>query len=562
MPSYEFELEDFFDLVGKRFTVEELDDRLGMIGAPLEEQETEGYLKVELAPNRPDLLSVEGLARGFKGFMGLETGLPDLLSSVKPSDYRLIVDPSVRNVRPYIVCAVVKNVNFHDESIQAIMQFQEKLHVTHCRGRKKGSIGVYDMTGLEFPLHYKAVDLDGIKFEPLQMPGEMWTPREILEKHPKGIDYAHLVSDKAPILMDDKGTVLSFPPIINSENTKLTIDSTDLVIDVTGLDYNTAAFSLNMLCANLIDRGAEIYPVTVVQVDGKEITTPDLSAKTWKIDPDYITKWTGLDLKQKEVVALLEKMRFGAKIAGKMIEVQVPAYRVDIMHPVDFAEDVAIAYGYDVAEPEIPEISTIAQQKPIELFTKKLAYLFVGLQAFEVISYVLTNREELFTRMELTEDYEPVAEIANPKTTRYKICRTWLTPSLLEILSRNTDFPYPQRIFEVGDVVKIDEEYETGAKNVRKACFAEAGLKTGFNSMKGVLGTISQVLGIEFELAKLEHPSFITGRAGEVMMVTKDAKKVTVGFLGEIHPQVLSNWNLSIPASILELDVEALHDHF
>ncbi|MHA2297469.1 MAG: phenylalanine--tRNA ligase subunit beta [Candidatus Hodarchaeales archaeon] len=562
MPSYEFEMEDFFELIGKRYSVEELDDRLGMIGAPLEKQETEGYLKVELSPNRPDMLSVEGLARTFKGFMGLETGLPDLLPGVKPSDYRLIVDPSVKNVRPHIVCAVIKNINFNDESIQAVMQFQEKIHVTHCRGRKKGSIGVYDMTGLEFPLHYKAVDLDGIEFEPLQMPGENWTPREILEKHPKGIEYAHLVDKKAPILLDNKGTVLSFPPIINSENTKLTMDSTDLVIDVTGLDYDIASSSLNMLCANLIDRGAEIYTVTVVQTDDQEVTTPDLSAKTWKIDHEYINKWIGLELSAEGIADLLEKMRFGAKHVGNEIEVQVPAYRVDIMHPVDFAEDVAIAYGYDELEPEIPQISTLAQQKTIELFSRKLTYLFTGLQAFEVISYVLTNREENFNRMNLPEDYEQVAEISNPKTTRYRICRTWLTPSLMEILSRNTDFPYPQRIFEIGDVITIDEEYETGARNVRKACFAEAGLKAGFNSMKGVLGTIGQSLGMEFELEPLDHPSFIPGRLGKVILVTKDGKKIESGLLGEIHPRVINNWNLSMPVSILELYMEILHDYF
>ncbi|MHA1166979.1 MAG: phenylalanine--tRNA ligase subunit beta [Candidatus Hodarchaeales archaeon] len=563
MPTYEIELEDFFGLIGgHRYTLKELDDRIGMLGIPLEEQEHEGYIKVELEPNRPDLLSVEGLARAFKGFMGIETGLPDFKSSVKHSDYRLIVNPSVDSVRPYIVCAVVKNIRFNDESIQAIMQFQEKLHVTHCRGRKKGSIGVYDMTDLEFPLHYKAVDLDELAFEPLQLPGETMTPGKILEKHPKGIEYAHLVTDKAPILMDNKGTVLSFPPIINSENTKLTIDSTSLVIDVTGTDYNTAISSLNMLCANLIDRGADVYPVTVLQSDGKEVVTPDLDNREWDADPKYLNKRIGLDLKPKEIVHLLEKMRFGARVVGKKIKVTVPPYRIDIMHQVDFAEDMAIAYGYDKLIPEIPQIATLGNEKRIELFCRKIANLLTGLQSLEVISYILTNRDENFVKMCLEEDHEPVAEISNPKTIRYRICRTWLLPSVLEILSRNTSFPYPQRVFEIGDTVIIDEKAETGARTVRKMCFAETGLKTGFNNIKGVLGTIESALGLNFSLEPLDHPSLIAGRAGEIVMEIKDNKSIKVGILGEVHPQVLLNWNMSVPVSILELNMEILMELF
>ncbi len=418
------------------------------------------------------------------------------------------------------------------------------------------------MTDLEFPLHYKAVGLDELSFEPLQLPGKPMTPREILEEHPTGIEYAHLVTEKAPILMDNKGTVLAFPPIINSENTKLTVDSTSLVIDVTGTDYNTAISSLNMLCANLIDRGAVVYPVTVVQTDGKEVVTPDLDNKEWDADPAYLNKRIGLDLKPKEIIHLLEKMRFGARVVGKKIKIIVPPYRIDIMHQVDFAEDMAIAYGYDKLIPEIPRIATLGNEKPIELFSRKIASLLTGLQALEVISYILTNRDENFAKMCLEKDHEPVAEISNPKTIRYRICRTWLLPCVLEILSRNTSYPYPQRVFEIGDTVIIDEKAETGARTARKLCLAETGLKTGFNSIKGVLGTIESALGLEFNLEPLDHPSLIPGRAGEIVMENDNGNSIKIGILGEVHPQVLLNWNMNVPVSMLELNMKTLMELF
>ena len=173
--------------VGK--ITEKLKDRISMLGCPIE-AETPEEIQIDVSPNRPDLLSEQGFARALSSFIGVKTGLREY--DVRESDEFVIIDPSVLDVRPSTVCAIVKNLSFTDEKIKEIIQIQEKLHITYGRNRKKVAIGIYPLEKIKFPITYFAADPDTVTFKPLELTNEM-TGREVLEHHPAGKEYGHLL---------------------------------------------------------------------------------------------------------------------------------------------------------------------------------------------------------------------------------------------------------------------------------------------------------------------------------------------------------------------------------
>ncbi len=558
LPTFEFDRDDFCQLVGKHYGISELQERLPMMAVPVEDiLEGGDVFKVEVFPNRPDMLCVEGLSRAFASFEGLNVGLRPY-ESVK-SALEVIVDSSVKGVRPFISCAVVESISFTDEAIISLFNVQEKLHTTHCRGRRKASIGVYDATGLEFPLQYRAVDLDEVKFIPLEET-KIMTPLEILTKTPKGSAYAHLVEDKAPLLTDKNGRILSFPPIINSDDTKVTKNTKSVIIDVTGMDLDTSSHALNIITCALADRGGIIreviikYPYLVNKK--KTFQNPDLQIKKADLSLDYVNKRTGESFTFAQAKEYLERMGFGctSKKNG-LLSISIPPYRTDIIHRIDFIEDIMIAFGYENIVPEIPNLSTVAQEDPLETITRRLTYLLIGFGAQEVMTYILTSPAVNFLKMNLKENLDSVAMMENPKTNRFTICRSWMAPSIMEALSQNTNESYPQRIFEIGDIIaSLNPDNDTGIDQKRNLCFAEAGIRVGWNDIKGVFeGLTLHLKGISFDIKPSDHTSFIPGRVAKIF-----ADNQEVGVLGEIHPRVLHNWGLSVPVSLLELNIDFL----
>ncbi len=565
MPVFTFKLDDFNKLIGKQYDIKYLEERLPMMGLAWEGVEDDNKIKVEIFPNRPDMLSVEGLARAFAGFDQVKVGLPEYRA--RPTDQLVKVEESVKKVRPYIVVATVSNLEFTETSFESLISFQEALHLTHCRYRKKASIGVYDADTIKFPLTYKAIGLDDLKFTPLLLdePKEM-TPREILQGHPTGKKFAHLVREKAPLLIDSVGQVLSFPPIINSEETKVTIDTKRVVIDVTGESLVTVHQTLNMLVSALADRGGIIEQVTIqypweIEGRGNVIITPDVNPPTYTVDVNYLKKRSGLNLPTSKIKQLLERMRFSVKVnnKSKKLHVTVPAYRTDIFHPIDFVEDLVIAYGFENITPEIPSIATVGRESDIEIFTRLLANYIIGFGAQEVMTYVLTNPDFCFKKMGLEYNETRVAAIQNPTSQRYTICRTWLLPSMLEVLSNNTHHDYPQRIFEIGDCVKVDKNTETKAVNERRLAYVETHSQATFTDGKAVLEALMMHLGHSYRLEELEHPTFIKGRAASIYLINPDNnEKVYIGMMGEIHPEILLSWGLTHPVVALEMLIEPL----
>ena len=550
MPVITFDVNDFCKLVGKDIQVKEIEEKLPMLGVGVENIEKDEF-SVEVNPNRPDMLSVEGLARAFSSFMNVKTGLKTY--KAEKSIYFVKADSTTKPIRPYIVCAVVTGVEMTDEFIKSLMQIQEKLHVTHCRKRKKAAIGVHDLDKVKFPVLYTAKD-PSYKFIPLGEQKEM-TLDNILKHTSKGKDYGWVLKgmDKYPILIDSDNKVMAMPPIINSIHTMVDEKTKNLFIDITGTDDKTINEVLNIVVTSLADRGGKIQLVKVKYPD-REIETPKLGTNMMNLEPNYVNKLLGIKLTNYEMIEYLQKMGFDAVEVGKNIQVVIPCYRTDIMHAMDLVEDIAIAYGYDRFKPEIPNISTIGEENSLEAFSTKLRTLLVGYGLQEVVTFILANKENLYEKMKMEE--KDVIETTNPKTEEYTIVRNWLLPSLMEILWRNRHREYPQNIFEVGNVIELSPSSETGSKTMRRLGIVLCHSKANFSEIKSMVESILSNLGIkDYKIEESTLPCFIPGRAAKIVIDGKN-----LGRFGEINPEVVSNWELEMPAAACEICVDLLFD--
>ena len=543
MPTITLNKTVFEKLLGKKLPLEQLKDRISMLGTGLEKIEG-NEIFVEIFPNRPDLLSEQGLARAVSSFIGVKKGLRKY--EVISTKEKVIIDNSVKLVRPYTACAIVKNLHFDEEKIREIIQIQEKLHVTYCRNRKKAAIGIYPLEKITFPITYKADRPEKIMFKPLEANREM-SGREILNAHKTGKEYAHLLEgkDKFPFFIDAKQKILSMPPIINSEDTGRILDTTkDIFVECSGFDYETLRICLNIIVTALADMGGKIYSVEL-HYDKERKISPNLTPRKMKFDLKYINQRLGLNLKEREAKELLERMGYGV---GKA-EVLIPAYRADVLHQIDLAEDMAIAYGYENFPEIIPKVATVGEELSLEKFMSKIREVMIGLGLIEVKNYHLITSLELNEKMNRKEKLIPLKNALGD----YNHLRNAIIPSLLRTLTENQHNEYPQNIFELGRVFFLDEKEETGVKEIEKLAVAVCHEKADFTELKQMLDLLISTLGLEYKIKEGVLSSYIPGRVGRIV-----CQGVEIGCIGELHPQLLENWNLIMPTIVLELDMEKL----
>ncbi|MBU3904699.1 MAG: phenylalanine--tRNA ligase subunit beta [Nanoarchaeota archaeon] len=525
---------DLIKLVGKEMSNGEIEDLL--FNLKCEAEFVADNVSVEINPDRLDMVSVEGIARAMKAYLGLPA------KELKIEDSKFTINGE-SEVRPIFLAAIVEGVEMTDELVKSLMQIQEKLHGSVGRDRKKVAIGVHDLDtiqGLAIEYH----DVDDITFVPLQETREM-NIKQILNEHPKGKTYAHLLNDSYPVFTDKEG-VLSFPPIINSDRTKVTSKTKNLFIDVTGTDRKAVEQCLNIILTNIVERKGVIKTVKV----NKE-KFPKLNPSSIIITKEEINNLLGLELDETQIKSYLEKMLYTVKAKGGRITVSIPPYRSDILHPVDIIEDVAIGYGYDKFVPTVPKLATIGNLSEKEVFTRKVRETMIGFGFNEFLNFVLSSKENNFDNM-LTGG--EAVELVNPVSSEYSVCRTWITPSLVKVLSHNLHNEYPQKIFEVGDIVLFDNSKETKTRTVRCLAGAISHDNANLTEIKSIVEGVLNEIGIKFDIKSINHPSFIPTRCGEIFVNTK-----SIGFFGELHPRVLEKWGLERSVISFEINLEGLY---
>jgi phenylalanyl-tRNA synthetase beta chain len=606
MPTVDIDPDELRELTGREEkSDEELQEDLFGLGLEFEGWTDEDEFELEFAPDRLDRLSVEGVARSMRYQYGDSRGVH--VPSTNKADWTIEVDESVPDERPYVTGAVIRDVDLDEDGLDSLIQLQEKLHATMGRKRAKGAIGIHDLTMLKGSaategsptIRYVGVEPDEDRFVPLDSDAEL-TPAEVLEEHQTGREYADLVSEyeRYPAIYDDIG-LFSFPPVINGRRTEVSTDSRDLFVEMTGTDQWTIDKMLNIVCYALAARGATLEDVRVEYPDS-ELVRPDLSTKTKRVAHDRIETLLGIDLDPDDVIDLAERSGLdaarsedeatsneessitpledrdgleepdgpadsdesnaedAASTGDLVYEVTIPPYRVDVLHPLDVIDDLGRAYGFNDLEPRYPEVGTVGGRHERSRLERAARTQLVGLGFEDMLNFHMIDEGQNYERLGVSPGKgvygagEP-ATIKEPYSEDYTMLRTWTLPSLLQVLENNTHRAYPQHLSEVGFAAELDETENTGVGEGRHVGAVLADHEAGYEDAKARLQALARDFDVALETPATEHPSFISGRAADVVI---DGEPV--GVVGEIHPKVIVEHDLEVPVAAFEFDLEAL----
>jgi phenylalanyl-tRNA synthetase beta chain len=514
-------------------------DRLPYLGLDIEGTDKES-VRIEYNPNRPDFSTDYGIARAMRGLVGKETGVKQYRATSGKA--HVIADKSLAKVRPFIACAVARKVRLDDETIRQLISMQEDLHNGLGRKRRKVAIGLHDLVAITFPVYYGAKDAS-FAFTPLGSEEQM-TVEEILQRTETGKAYGHILADTRayPMLYDSKGVVLSFPPIINGIKTKVETSTRDLFIDVTSTDARLGNEALAIVCSALADAGAALETVTV-SYGKKKVVTPELASTKMKFDGKLAEAVTGLSLTKKEMKDALRRSRLDLDAKGFAV---IPSYRVDILHPVDLAEEVVIGYGLDKMTASYPPSSDAGQSDPRVNFVDSLCLTMAEAGFDETMSFDLVDESTLYRNFGRSADAK--LEVDNPRTAEHSLLRDSLLPSLMLVLSRNTKNEYPQRIFEAGKVFLRSGPGLTEATSI--AAFSAHSSSSFTEAKMHLEALVKRHFGEAADTRPGSHWAFAEGRCAEAHI-----RGNLLGYLGEVKPSALAAFGVDVPVCGFELDL-------
>uniref|UniRef100_A0A8C0HJ58 phenylalanine--tRNA ligase n=1 Tax=Buteo japonicus TaxID=224669 RepID=A0A8C0HJ58_9AVES len=446
--------------------------------------------KIDVPANRYDLLCLEGLVRGLQVFKE-RINLPryEKIIPAQGEGQRLIITEETVQVRPHAVAAVLRNINFTKERYDSFIDLQEKLHQNICRRRALVAIGTHDLDTISGPFTFTAKAPSEIKFKPLNQSQE-YTASQIMDLYRTDSHlrhYLHLIENKPlyPVIYDSNGVVLSMPPIINGDHTKISVNTRNVFVECTGTDITKAKIVLDIIVTMFSE-----YCEKPFSVEAAEVVYPNGKTHIYPVS------------------ILLTRMCLKSHVTGNgnNIEIEIPPTRADIIHACDIVEDAAIAYGYNNIQMTIPKTYTIANQLPLNKLTELLRLDLAAAGFTEALTFALCSQEDIADKLGMDISATKAVRIANPKTAEFQVARTTLLPGLLKTIAANRKMPLPLKLFEISDIVVKDPN--TGS-------------------------------------------AFFPGRCAEIF-----AKGQSIGKLGVLHPDVITKFELTMPCSALEINIE------
>ncbi len=562
MPTISFFQKDLERFLGCTATPEQLASWLPLVKGELKDYSAEtGELRIELQDsNRPDLWSVEGIARQIRiKVQGSPVAYPFVQTNTRPKR-RVLVGTGMEQVRPYVAACVAVGHPVTEEDLTQLIQAQEKLADNFGHKRKTVSVGIYRLPRIQFPVTYGLVKPTEARFIPLGF-SEPLTLQDILTVHPKGMEYGSILADQPllPLLWDQEGRILSFPPIINSQDIgQVQVGDSELFVEVTGTDMRMVLLTLNIFAVNFADRGATIDPVDIrypyATERGKSVTTPCDINEIQNVPLKAIEAALGLAMDADFVQQALQSYGYEVKATRSTLAVRLPCYRNDLMHPVDVAEDVAISRGYDSFVPVMPAHFTVGSLSALERMSDHLRDHMVGQGFQEIFSNILMSHEDLVERMRLTSsDQDQVVEVDNVMSQSFSCLRSWIVPSLLRVETASPRAFYPHRLFEIGEVALPDVSQELGSRTMIQLGSLIAHPHANFSEVHTCLDVLMFYLMQDYELEPVSHGSFMEGRAGKILCGGHP-----IGLIGELHPAVMENWHIAMPVSVFEIQVDPL----
>ncbi len=562
MPTIEVKRSDLEALLGKQINADSLLALLPLVKGELKEW-TEELLKIELNDsNRPDLWSPEGIARQIRiHTKGVSDPYPFFSQQAKQ---KITVSKAVMAIRPYLGGFLVHGLTITESVLTQLIQSQEKLADIYGQKRKALSIGLYSFAKIVFPVSYTVADRDTTRFTPLGFDTPM-TLSEILKSHPKGIAFGEILKGhtNVPILKDANNQILSFPPIINSrEIGEVRVGDTDLLVEVTGTNLKQVMLAVNIFACNLSDRGGVIEPLNI-EFPEETLKMPCDFSKPTQVALSDFERALGEPISREEAVSYLTSYGYRVAYVDNVsthnvgtITAVAGATRDDIMHPIDIVEDFAISRGYETFIPTLPKTATIGSRSAASKKSARLTEAMIGFGFEEVLSNLLSSREEQcdFMGGHALQNFPEgqVVLIENPMTERYAIPRSWILPSLLRVEGSSSKAYYPHRLFEIGETARMSpsgDACKTALHLGAMISHAEA----NFSELHAVLSALFHTLSMQVRLVPISHPTFIPGQTGAIFIGDQGVGQ-EIGWIGEIHPEVLTRWKIRVPSVAFEIE--------
>ncbi|CDZ98765.1 phenylalanyl-trna synthetase subunit beta [Phaffia rhodozyma] len=554
MPTISVDKAELYKRLEKEYTQVEFDQLCFDFGIELDEDTTEEVaaakkaglpteepvLKIEIPANRYDLLCIEGLARALRIFLNLQSP-PDYKLSTPSSLLEVTISSSTSPIRPYFAGAILRlKEPLTEASYKSFIDLQDKLHSNLCRNRKFVAIGTHDLDKLTPPFRYEAQAPKDIKFVPLNKDKE-YTAEELMTLYETDRHlgkYLPIIKDSPvyPIIYDAEDRVLSMPPIINSEHSKITLNTRNVFIDMAAADptkLEIVASIMSTMFSEYCETPYTIEPVKIISPDGSSRITPNLTPRSTTAQASYINSATGFApaLSPSSISELLIRMSLNASVSPSdedVLIVQVPPTRPDILHECDIMEDAAVAYGFNNLPKTFPRTNTIARPLPINKLSDLIRKECAMAGWTEVLPYILCAHDENFAWLNQKDPGNYAISLSNPKTVEYQIVRTSLLPGLLKTLRENKQLPLPVQIFEVSDVAIQDASEERKSRNIRKVAGLWSNKSAGFEIVHGLLDRLMQILGVAFigserseaksgyYIKETSNPTYFPGRAASI----------------------------------------------
>ena len=444
MPTVSLDRDELFRRVGRSFSDHEFDELCFEFGVELDEVTSEReealkadtvkltkeqlaalsdtvIYKIDVPANRYDLLCMEGISRALRIFLrDMNPPVYTVLPGAQP--HVVTVQPATARVRPYIVCAVLRDVTFTQERYESFIDLQDQLHRNLCRQRTLVAIGTHDLDTLQGPFSYDALPGDHIHFVPLThtASSRVFSAADLLIHYETEPTFKHLKpfvpiiknSPVYPVVLDANGTVLSLPPIINGSHSRIQLSTTNIFIECTATDLTKANIVLDTVVAMFSEYAAQpftVEPVLVQYVDEsgsntvRSYVTPIMYTRKERTSIDFVNSLIGIQITPEQMVQLCNKVQLGpASLVGpdnNVLQVTVPPTRSDILHPVDIAEDIGIAFGYNNIVRRIPTTSSVGSETPLNKLSDLLREEISRAGYIEVLTHGLCSIHDNFSAL-------------------------------------------------------------------------------------------------------------------------------------------------------------------
>lgn len=572
---------------GIKISEEKLEETVFDFGVELDdiyEEEGKTLYKFDIPANRYDLLCFEGFCNAISSFLNFK--------KVRKCNYEdfdkcFKIIKNDTNERKHIACAIIKNISFTDSSFDSFISYQDKLHSSLGRHRSIVAIGTHDFSKIKGSVEYKTTSIKNIKFNPLKGTENNFIDLQKYFENDKKIGkYFNLLSNKneSVAFFDDNG-IISIPPIINSERTKITKESKNIFVEVTGTDFNKVNIALNLILCNF--PGEKIQKCQILNGKNEILITPVIDIKTHKILISEINKKLKLNLNKMEIEDFLKRMMYEIlKGDDNNVVVSVPVFRSDVLHECDVIEDIAVAYGFNNFKMELPDFYTLGAENLLNKFSDKIR-LEMALAGFnEVLTLTLLPEEENRLFIPIKSKNESVGSIpefsdyvynlnynefnnmiikngvvlsdpvvlSNPKSKEYEVVRTSLLPGVIKSINSNLHAKIPIKIFEVSDVVVKRNDYY----NIKNLCGVISSTRSMLEDLQGPLSLLLQKCGfnnykyIPMNINNVEN-IYLENQCAWVLV-----NEIIVGCIGVLHPKICNSFEIPYACSSFELDVQLL----